>query len=329
MRLQKIKDLLDNASKAYYDGEENLLSDEQYDRLSEVYKYETLGVKPTGNTARHLYHMYSLKKYFEGEGNEPEVYQDHRASNVQVVKTLKLDGAAIALYYMYGVFSHALTRGDGEIGQVIPKEKIATIANIPPLDKAWCDFPLIQVTGEVVVPKTIPNGRNYVSGALALKDSTEVREQMYFYAYGVSPRPMKLYTSDLYFLEDHGFATVLEQSLNQKFNTDGHVLRYNDNAKYDLLGYTNHHPRGALAVKVRKDGVFTKLLDVVWQVGKSGRITPVAILEPVDIDGATVKKATLNNPGFIKAMNLRIGDTVEVIRSGDIIPTIVGKLDDC
>ena len=101
-------------------------------------------------------------------------------------------------------------------------------------------------------------------------------------------------------------------------------MRLNDNEKFRRLGHTSHHPRGAFALKEQKKGVTTTLLDVEWQVGKSGVVSPVAILEPCVIGEATVSRATLHNKSYIEELGLYIGCEVEVIRSGEIIPRIVG-----
>jgi DNA ligase (NAD+) len=93
------------------------------------------------------------------------------------------------------------------------------------------------------------------------------------------------------------------------------------------MGFTSHHPRGAVALKEEKDGKITTLIDVVWQVGKSGVVSPVALLEPVDIDGAIVSRATLHNIEYIRSLNLEIGCSVEVIRSGEIIPRILRRVE--
>jgi DNA ligase (NAD+) len=95
---------------------------------------------------------------------------------------------------------------------------------------------------------------------------------------------------------------------------------------FDEQGYTSHHPRGADALKRIQKGVETKLVDVVWQLGKSGVVSPVGILNPIEIDGAMISKATLHNMAYIKGLNLKIGCTVEVIRSGEIIPRIVRRI---
>lgn len=128
------------------------------------------------------------------------------------------------------------------------------------------------------------------------------------------------------YLYSQGFQVVTEFDTTN-YPTDGTVYRIEDNSEYERLGCTSHHPRGAFALKTQKDGVPTKLLDVVWQVGKSGVVSPVAILEPVLIGDALVSKATLHNIEYIRGLDLEIGCTVEVIRSGEIIPRILRRLD--
>ena len=112
-----------------------------------------------------------------------------------------------------------------------------------------------------------------------------------------------------------------------EYPDDGIVFRINSNVEFEKRGYTSHHPRGAYALKQIQEGVITTLLDVVWNVGKSGVVAPVAMLEPVDIDGAVVSKATLHNARYIEDMDLELGCKVEVIRSGEIIPRIVRRID--
>ena len=107
-------------------------------------------------------------------------------------------------------------------------------------------------------------------------------------------------------------------------------MNYNhfcDNLKYLRLGHTSKHPRGAFALKEQAQGVATTLIDVVWQLGKSGVVSPVAILDPIEIGGATVSRATLHNIEYIRDLDLEIGCGVEVIRSGEIIPRIVRRVE--
>ena len=130
------------------------------------------------------------------------------------------------------------------------------------------------------------------------------------------------------YLESLGFSTVLSgEALNAIYDCDGIVFRVEDNAKFIEMGYTAKFPRGAYALKQRKEGVETTLLAVEWNTGRTGRVTPTAILEPVYIGDKLISRATLNNPGFIEMLGLCIGDTVGVQLSGDIIPTITHKVD--
>ena len=99
------------------------------------------------------------------------------------------------------------------------------------------------------------------------------------------------------------------------------------NIEFEKLGYTAKHPKGAYALKDRAEHVETTLLGVEWNVGKSGRVTPIAILEPIYIGDALISRATLNNPGFIETLDLQIGCKVAVIRSGEIIPTVLFRID--
>ena len=124
------------------------------------------------------------------------------------------------------------------------------------------------------------------------------------------------------------FETVYtcEPSYLDKFPQDGIVFRLNEYAKFNELGYTSKHPRGAFALKERKGGIITKLLDVEWQVGRSGVVSPVAILEPVTIGEAKVSRATLHNMKYIQELDLEIGCLVEVVRAGEIIPRVLRRI---
>jgi DNA ligase (NAD+) len=121
------------------------------------------------------------------------------------------------------------------------------------------------------------------------------------------------------------FSTVIDSDW-KEYPHDGKVARVDDIWEFDRLGFTSHHPRGAFALKEKQEGVVTELKDVVWQIGKSGVVSPVAILEPVMIGEATVSRATLHNLRYIKELGLEIGCQVEVIRSGEIIPRVVKRI---
>jgi len=313
---------LSDFQKAYYEGTP-LISDAEYDYLVSINPEAESSIGPRGDVP-HLYKMYSLQKYYPGRGDTlPNNLKDY-------VETPKLDGNAVELVYFEGKLVKATTRGDGDYGNDIT-EKMELICY-----GKCCDIGgLVQITGEVVATKNIPNARNLAAGALNTKDLEEFKLRakelgLVFVAYGMQPSTNTFYNQDLIALYEYSFlvpncTTILDLVKTGDIKTDGTVYRLNNNKDFLSQGYTAKFPRGAFAVKIDAEYVTTKLLDVSWETGRSGKVTPTAILEPVNIDGATIQRATLNNVAFIEAMDLSIGDTVHVIRSGDIIPQIVGK----
>ena len=317
----QIIELLEKASKAYYEGTP-VMSDEQFDRLAEAHDWGKVGYKQEGERTPHMHRMYSLQKHFADEGAEHPLFTYAKPT----VTTPKLDGASIAVQYRQGVLTKVLTRGDGKEGIDITSKFLSPVCFLVPRAIPYVAKD-IQVTGEVVSPKTIPNARNYAAGALNLKDINEfLSRDLTFVAHGVSPALTKCYTQDMAKLVGLGFRSVLDRDYNE-FPQDGTVWRIDNNEDFEDRGYTAHHPRGAFALKTRKEAVITTLQAVEWQVGKSGVVSPVAILEPVQIDDATISRATLHNISYIESLNLEIGCEVKVIRSGDIIPRITGRVE--
>ena len=308
-----IKGFLDHASDCYYKGSP-IISDAEFDSLADENNYQSVGAS-TLNGVEHTFRLYSLQKYYVGE-EEPKIRED-------LVESPKLDGAAIALTYVSGKLVTILTRGDGKRGQNITHLAPA-LNNIP---KTIDQKRLMQITGEVVVPKTVENARNVAAGALNLKDTEECKSRgLTFIAYGLHPlRDMLTYEQDMFDLSATGFKTVLDTDLD-KFPTDGLVFRIDDNYKFEEEGFTSSFPKGAYALKERQAGVVTKLLDVRWSTSKSGSVNPVAILDPVVVEDATISKATLHNIAYIEGLDLEIGCDVEVIRSGSVIPRIVRRI---
>lgn len=313
MGIMDIKDFMDFAAKKYYEGQP-VMSDEEFDALAEQHKYISVGTKHAGGL-RHTFPMFSLQKVYEGE-SPPFDSND-------VYISAKFDGAAIAITYIEGILSIALTRGDGERGQ--PITDLAIALGIPLFIETIS--PVMQITGEVVAPKSIKNARNYAAGALNLKSVAEFKTRdLTFIAYGVQPYPTDNYENDLWWIEKAGFATIRTVPM-YKFPTDGHVYRIYDNKKFTEMGHTAHHPRGAYALKTRKEGIVTTLREVVWNVGRSGVVSPVGVFDPIEIDGAIVSRATLHNMKYIEALGLEEGCMVKVIRSGEIIPRITERVD--
>ena len=312
-----LENLIKRAAMAYYNGKP-IMSDEVFDHLAKIVNDDNIGYKNRSERRyKHLFPLFSLQKVIQNVDTPPNW------GSVDYCMTPKLDGAAISVLYAGGECEKVLTRGDGIEGIDITHlvKGILVPHLIPRKD-------VIQISGEVVAPKHIPNARNYAAGALNLKDKEEFKlRELDFIAHGVSPYLTDNYLEDMRAVSDMGIETCIDSDYDM-FPKDGSVFRIIPNEAFDNLGYTSHHPRGAYAMKVQEKGVVTTLLDVKWQVGKSGAVSPVAILEPVDIEGATVSKATLHNKSIIEALDLKIGCKVEVIRAGKIIPQVVRKVEE-
>lgn len=307
-----MKDFLDKASKAYYEGNP-IITDEEFDELANRLDFEDIGYVSDFRFS-HLYPMYSLQKVYPGDKIPFE-------TDDTVIVTPKLDGAAVSIRYSDGLLVLALTRGDGKKGLDVT-EKVKTL-----VPNSIRETGEVQITGEVVAPKHIENARNYAAGSLNLKSLEEFHSRpLTFIAYGMQPRQCENWSSDMIVLNDYrGFNTVIGDDWLQ-YPQDGQVFRIDDHKEYDGLGHTSRHPRGAFALKQRPEGVVTKLLDVIWKVGKSGVVSPVAILEPVMVGDAKVSRATLHNISYIEGLDLEIGCDVEVVRAGEIIPRVVRRI---
>jgi DNA ligase (NAD+) len=312
-----MKLFLDYASSKYYAGDP-IISDEEFDKLAEYHGYESVGAPVIGDRIAHAFPMWSLQKCYD---DEPLIILGGT-----VASTPKLDGAAVANYYVYGQHVLSLTRGDGKEGLDIT----ANMRTLVPQEIPYGEVQLLQITGEVVAPKTIDNARNYAAGALSLKSVEEFKTRdLRFIAYGVSPNQYDTWSEEMGKLHltsniQTVFTTLPE--ILERYPQDGIVFRIDEYLQFYAAGYTAKHPRGAFALKERKGGVITKLLDVEWQVGRSGVVSPVAILEPVIIGEATVARATLHNIKYIQELDLELGCLVEVVRSGEIIPRVVRRI---
>ena len=309
-----MKDFIEKAACAYYSGYP-IISDEEFDAIVAKYNYNAVGHQVTDGVP-HMFRMYSLQKVFS--------LDDIPTPNSKYIRTPKLDGAAVSLLYVNGHFALGLTRGDGNLGRDITLKLEELVPSMIPMKGE------VQITGEVVCPSSVPNARNVASGSLNLKDIHEFRARardLVFVAYDMQfEKDYSNYIDAMNALAHEGFNVVTTFD-HSNYPTDGWVYRINDQKSFQKMGYTAHHPRGAFALKEQKEGVHTELLDVVWQVGKSGVVSPVAILDPVEVEGALVSRATLHNIEYIRSLELEIGCTVEVIRSGEIIPRILGRVD--
>jgi NAD-dependent DNA ligase len=315
--VQELKLYLQLCKDTYYIGEP-LISDAEFDMLEEIHN-EDLTVGTNRGKMRHWYRMYSLQKIYRGDPTPTDrIYW----------VTPKLDGASLSLRYLNGQVSSVVTRGNGEYGEDVTHlftgENCENL-NIPYILKSSSIQGPVQITGEIVAPKTLKNARNYAAGALNLKDPLEFQSRdLTFFAYDMQPSPSSTYLGTLARLKDEGFKTVKSKEADL-YPQDGLVFRVDSNIAYQDMGFTSKHPRGAFALKERSEGVLTTVREVKWQTGKSGKVTPVAIVDTVNIEGANVSRVTLNNVGFIKALGLQIGDSVFIERAGGIIPRIIKK----
>lgn len=271
---------------------------------------------------------------------------------------LKIDGIASSLHYKNGYFSLGSTRGDGQVGENIT-ENLKTVNTLPKvLDK---DIDL-EVRGEVYMKRSVldslneerknkgielfKNCRNATGGSLRQLDPNVTKERnLSNFCYTlVNPEKYNIKTQDqaLRFLKECGFAINenyklcesaeeiieyleywKEERTKLDYDTDGVVIKVNEFDLYDKIGYTVKAPKWGIAYKFPALEVETKLLDIIYTVGRTGNITPNAVLEPVFISGSLVQRATLNNEDFCKDKDIRIGDYVVVRKAGEIIPEVV------
>ena len=278
---------------------------------------------------------------------------------VQYTCELKYDGASISLTYEKGRLVRAVTRGDGFQGDDVTAN-VKTIKSIPLQLKG--DYPdKFDIRGEIVLPwegfnkmneerveigeEPYRNPRNTASGSLKLQDSAEVAKRpllCLLYSLQGNNLPVKTQFESLEAAREWGFRVPKEAKLvssiqevlefikywdihrhEMPYETDGVVIKVNSLDQQEELGYTAKAPRWAIAYKFKAEQVSTRLNSITYQVGRTGAITPVANLEPVELAGTTVKRASLHNADQIKKLDIRVGDEVFVEKGGEIIPKII------
>jgi len=313
-------------------------------------------------TITHKNRMYSLDNSYSKEDLlnwEKRVHKILGTTETQYTCELKFDGASINLTYENDQFQKAVTRGDGFQGDEVTNN-IRTIKSIPLHIKS--DFVgNFEMRGEIILPivgfnkmneERLANGeeeyrnpRNTASGSLKLQDSAEVAKRpldCLLYQVVTSERKYKTHFESLENARKVGFKVpktiALVNSIDEVFDfvnqwdakrfdlpyeTDGIVIKVNNLQQQEELGYTSKYPRWAIAYKFKAVQVSTVLNKISYQVGRTGAITPVANLEPVQLAGTTVKRASLHNADQIEKLDIRINDTVFVEKGGEIIPKII------
>lgn len=280
---------------------------------------------------------------------------------VEYVGELKIDGLGMSLIYENGEFQYAVTRGDGIMGEDVTAN-VMTIPSIPMHVKELRPF---EVRGEVYMPKAsleatniqrrlageaeFANCRNAAAGSIRNLDpkvaASRKLDAYWYYLVNARELDIHVHSDALNYLDELGFRTNKErrilrgadeliayvEEMGKKrpslgYDIDGIVFKVNNLNEYDTLGYTAKVPRWAIAYKFPPEEVTTKLLDIVISIGRTGRVTPNAILTPVRVAGSTVQRATLNNEGFIKEKGLMIGDIVALHKAADVIPEVTGPV---
>ena len=307
---------------------------------------------------RHAIPMMSLGNVF----NEEKIRQFDqriRKENItpQYVCELKIDGLSVSLHYEKGKLITAATRGDGTVGEDITANA-KTIKTIPLTIKQPID---IEVRGEIYMSKEtlkkinkerekngqplLQNCRNAAAGSIRQLDSKiAASRQLDCWIYHL-PNPedygIKTHWEALNFMKELGFKTNPNNLLvtdvegiltyiaakgkerpSLAYDIDGVVIKVNSIEEQKQLGFTAHHPKWATAYKFPAEEVLTKLTDIIFAVGRTGKITPNAVLEPVIVAGSTISRATLHNEDYVIAKDLKIGDIVSIHKAGDVIPEI-------
>ncbi|MFE5835880.1 NAD-dependent DNA ligase LigA [Arthrobacter sp. NPDC056493] len=384
---ENLADLVRKYRFAYYQEDEPLVSDAEFDTLfRRLEELEALHPELVSNDSptqevggeasaafaavEHLQRMYSLEDVFSIEELQAWIAKAEagvaKSGNPDAawLTELKIDGLAVNLLYRDGRLVRAATRGDGTTGEDIT-HNVLTIKEIPQ-QLSGTGFPAeVEIRGEVFIPSKafaefnealieagkapLANPRNAAAGSLRQKDPAETAKrplQMFVHGIGAREGLQAASQSETYrLLAEWGLpvspyfevlgspAEVLafigkygDKRHSLLHEIDGIVVKIDDFATQRALGYTTRVPRWAVAYKYPPEEVHTKLLDIAVNVGRTGRVTPFGIMEPVKVAGSTVGMATLHNQDVVKAKGVKIGDIVVLRKAGDVIPEIVGPV---
>ena len=281
--------------------------------------------------------------------------------SVEYMCEMKIDGLAMSLEYSDGTINYAATRGDGTEGEDVTSN-VLTIHSIPTRVEEKRVF---EVRGEVYMPKKtletlnkerakkgeslLANARNAAAGSIRQLDSSVAAsrklEAFWYYLVNANELGFKKHSDALNYLQSIGFRTNPERRIckgidevlayiaeytekrpNLSYDIDGIVIKVNDISKYDVLGYTAKTPKWAIAYKFPPEEVITKLEDIIFTVGRTGKITPNAVIAPTKVAGSVISRATLHNEDFVKDKDLKIGDYIVIRKAGDVIPEVVRPL---
>jgi DNA ligase (NAD+) len=352
-RIAVLADLILKHKALYYQGRPEI-SDSEYDKLEEELARldpDNYALKIVGTTTsasdkiKHDKKMLSLEKTY--------VLEDLLAwvGTEEVISTMKLDGVSCSLVYENGNLVQAKTRGDGTYGENI-MAKVMWVNSIPKLitpknkievrGELFCDeesfFHLSREMVSIGLDRPTSQ-RNIVAGLMGRKDNLEFCRYIKFMAFDyLSDEKITKEEEKFQKLEKCGF-TIPEVGVHNNsksivhtidnarefmsegdYQIDGLVFTYNKMSHHEELGETSHHPRYKMAFKFQGESKTTKLKEIIWSVSRNGILTPVGEVEPVELSGAMIGRVTLHNYGMVLQYNLKTGDEIEIIRSGEVIP---------
>jgi DNA ligase, NAD-dependent len=351
---------LKSFAEAYYTHDEPLISDFEYDmllrelaELEDKYPEHALDDSPTKrigsgifNTFEKVVHTTQMTSLQDAFSEEELVAFANRVGDTPLIVEQKIDGLSVSIEYSGGVLTRASTRGDGFVGEDVT-ENVKTIVALP---KSIEYTQSIEIRGEVYLSNESfekltegKNPRNAAAGALRQKDPKIAKSRgldIFVFDILSCDEVFSTDSEQLVFLKSLGFPTIPPKKANNideaiseirnignarstlPYDIDGAVIKVDNLAARRKLGATSKFPKWAIAFKYPPTELSTKLLDIEIQVGRTGVLTPVAVLEPVLLDGSTVAKATLHNKEQIARLDIRVGDNVFVRKAGDVIPEI-------
>ncbi|MGK7880976.1 MAG: NAD-dependent DNA ligase LigA [Crocosphaera sp.] len=312
-----------------------------------------------------LENAFNLEELKAWEKRWQRYSEEENIESIAYVCELKIDGSALALTYENGLLVRGVTRGDGTTGEDIT-QNVRTIRSIPLKLNLENPPPIIEVRGEAFLPldefdrinqqreekgeALFANPRNAAAGTLRQLDPKIVDERrLQFFAYTLHLENVEINSQwdSLNYLQNSGFLVNPHRRLcpslgevanyfqqwetdrkNLPYMTDGVVVKINDYSLQKVLGFTQKFPRWAIALKYPAEEAPTIVKDIIVNVGRTGAVTPMAVMEPVHLAGTTVQKATLHNSDRIKQLDIRVGDTVIIRKAGEIIPEVVRVLEE-
>ncbi|MBQ0008830.1 MAG: NAD-dependent DNA ligase LigA [Firmicutes bacterium] len=313
---------------------------------------------------RHKRMMLSLANAFNADdmrGFDKKIRDVLGEDKIEYMCEMKIDGLAMSLDFVDGKINYAATRGDGNEGEDVTNN-VLTIHSIPTRVKEARPF---EVRGEVYMPKKVledlnkareekgeqllANARNAAAGSIRQLDSSVAAsrklEAYWYYLVNADELGFKKHSDALDYIQSIGFRTNPERRIcngidevikyieeytakrqSLAYDIDGIVIKVNDITKYNILGYTAKTPKWAIAYKFPPEEVVTKLEDIIFTVGRTGKITPNAVITPTKVAGSTISRATLHNEDFVNEKGLKIGDYIVIRKAGDVIPEVVRAL---